>query len=83
MNNLDRKETLIDLKSKIRQIAPVLRKVMMKDAKDEEREIEYWLSRSVKERAAAVTFIISQSLKNGERMDKTKLVKRFNHTKQP
>lgn len=62
--------------AKIRKIAPVLRRVMMKDANDEQHDMEYWLSRSVKERAAAVTFIISQSLKKGQRMDKTKLVKK-------
>jgi len=64
------------IKAKIRQIVPVLRKVMMKDAKDEQRDMEYWLSRPVQERAAAVTFIISQSLKKGQRMDKTKLVRK-------
>jgi len=62
--------------SATRKIAPVLRKVMLKDANDEERDVEYWLSRPVKERAAAVTFIISQSLDKGQRMDKTKLIKK-------
>lgn len=64
------------VEAKIRKIAPVLRRVMMKDAKDEQHDMEYWLSRPVKERAAAVTFIISQSLEKGQRMDKTKLVKK-------
>ncbi|WP_052496466.1 hypothetical protein [Pedobacter lusitanus] len=61
---------------RIRKIAPVLRRVMMKDANDEQHDLEYWLSRPVKERAAAVTYIISQSLTKGQRMDKTKLVKK-------
>ncbi|ATP57149.1 hypothetical protein CPT03_12040 [Pedobacter ginsengisoli] len=61
---------------RIRKIAPVLRRVMMKDADDEQHDLEYWLSRPVKERAAAVTSIISQSLKKGQRMDKTKLIKK-------
>lgn len=61
---------------KVRKIAPVLRKVALKDANDEERDLEYWLSREVKERAAAVTFLISQSLTKGQRMDKTFVVKK-------
>ena len=60
-----------------RKIALVVRKVMLKDANDEQNDLEYWLSRSVKERAEAVTFIISQSLKKGQRLDKTRLVKRM------
>jgi hypothetical protein len=58
-----------------RKIVPVVRKVMMKDASDEQYDLEYWLTRTIKERAAAVTSIISQSLSKGQRMDKTKLVK--------
>jgi hypothetical protein len=61
---------------RIRKIAPVLRRVMMKNANDEQHDLKYWLGRPVKERAAAVTYIISQSLANGQRMDKTKLVKK-------
>ena len=62
--------------ARIRKIVPVLRRVMMKDANDEQHDLEYWLGRPVKERAAAVTYIISQSLKTGQRMDKSKLVKK-------
>ena len=65
---------------KIRKIVPVLKRVMMKDADDEQQDLEYWLSRPVKERAAAVTYIISQSLTKGQKMDKTKLIKkRYTH----
>lgn len=60
-----------------RKIAPVVRKVLLKDVNDEQNDLEYWLSRPVKERVAAVTFIITQSLKKGQRLDKTKLVKRI------
>ncbi|WP_449437159.1 hypothetical protein [Pedobacter steynii] len=48
---------------------------MMKDANDEQYDLEYWLSRTVKERAAAITYIVSQSLRKGQRLDKTKLIK--------
>ncbi len=61
----------------VRKIAQVVRKVTLKDANDEQNDLEYWLGRPLKERAAAVTFIISQSLKKGQRLDKTKLVKRM------
>lgn len=64
------------LEPRIRKIVPVLRRVMMKNANDDEHDLKYWLGRPVKERAAAVTYIISQSLANGQRMDKTKLVKK-------
>ncbi len=60
---------------KVRKIAPVIRKVMLKEANDEERDLKYWLGKPVQERAAAVTQIIAQSLGVEQRMDKTKLVK--------
>ncbi len=58
-----------------RKIVPVVKKVMLKYADNDKYDLEYWLTKSVKKRAAAVTFIISQSLKAGQRMDKTKVVK--------
>jgi len=77
---IERKNIILKPKAapepRIRKIAPVLRRVMMKDANDEQHDLAYWLGRPVKERAAAVTYIISQSLKKGQRMDKTKLVKK-------
>lgn len=65
---------------KVRSIATVVRKVQMKEANDEKHDLAYWLSKSVKERAAAVTFIISQSLAKGQRMDKTKLSRKIMHS---
>ncbi|MHA4893543.1 hypothetical protein ACXZ1K_02230 [Pedobacter sp. PWIIR3] len=75
---IERKSIIVKPKpinTKVRSIVPVVRKVQMKAANDEQHDLEYWLGRSVKERAAAVTFIISQSLTKGQRLDKTKLVK--------
>lgn len=54
-----------------RTIVPVLRRVQMKEAKDDVRDWEYWLSQPVIKRAEAVTFLVSQMLKKGQRMDKT------------
>ncbi len=62
--------------NRIRKIVPVLRRVMMKDANDDQHDLAYWLSKPVEERVAAVTYIISQSLTKGQRMDKTKLVRK-------
>jgi len=77
---IERKNIILKPKAapepRIRKIAPVLRRVMMKDANEEQHDLEYWLGRPVKERAAAVTYIISQSLIKGQRMDKTKLLKK-------
>jgi hypothetical protein len=75
---IERKNIIMKPKTEpiIRKIAPVVRKVMLKEANDEQRDLEYWLSRPVIERAAAVTAIISQSLTKGQRMDKTIVVKR-------
>ncbi|MEX8546983.1 MAG: hypothetical protein V5804_05215 [Mucilaginibacter sp.] len=60
----------------VRKIALVVRKVMLKEANDEERDLQYWLNKPVKERAAAVTYLIAQSLAKGQRMDKTVVVKK-------
>jgi len=44
---------------------------MLKEANDDETDLSYWLTKSVQERAAAVTFLISQSLKSDEQLDKS------------
>jgi len=54
-----------------RSVLPVVTKKLVKEFDEKEQDLEYWLSRPVKERLAAVNFIISQSLKKGQRMDKT------------
>jgi len=43
---------------------------------DEQEDLRYWLSRSPKERIEALTFIVSQYLKPGQRLDKTAVSKR-------
>ncbi|MGX5819230.1 hypothetical protein ACWKWU_13590 [Chitinophaga lutea] len=58
-----------------RMIAPVARRVSLKDANESARDWEYWLNQSPSERLAAVTFIISQSLGKNTRMDKTVISK--------
>ena len=58
------------------KIARVVRKAPMKEIDQDAEDLDYWLSRSPGERLAAVCFLVAQSLKPGERMDKTLVTKR-------
>ncbi len=58
------------------RMAPVVRKGRLSDIDEAAEDLAYWQSKSPKDRIAAVTFIISQSLEPGARLDKTALVKR-------
>lgn len=60
----------------VRNIVPEVRKVLLKGANDAGNDLDYWLSKPPSERVAAVTYIISQSLHQGQRMDKQKIIKR-------
>ncbi len=73
---VERKEILASPKpvvtnAVVRNIFPVVRKVAMKEANDDNRDLEYWLSQPVIKRAEAVTFLVTQMLKKGQRMDKS------------
>ncbi len=59
-----------------RNIVPEIRKVLLKEADDAANDLDYWLSKPPSKRVAAVTYIISQSLNKGQRMDKQKIIKR-------
>lgn len=54
-----------------RSIVPVVTKQPLKVFDERMQDLEYWLSRPAKKRLAAVTFIISQNLEKGQRLDKT------------
>lgn len=58
-----------------RKIVPIVRKVLLADADDDIHDLTYWLNKPVKDRAAAVTQIIEQSITAGQRMDKSKIEK--------
>lgn len=58
------------------RIQAVVRKGHIKEI-DEREDLFYWLDRSPRERMEAVTFIVSQYLKPGQRMDKTAVTKRI------
>ncbi|GGH22172.1 hypothetical protein ACN9ML_02080 [Dyadobacter endophyticus] len=59
-----------------RKIAMVKRVVDMKTHCQPSDDLEYWLSKTPQERLAAVTFLVNQMLKPGERMDKTVFIRR-------
>ncbi|SDZ90654.1 hypothetical protein SAMN05192529_1041 [Arachidicoccus rhizosphaerae] len=71
---VERKEIITKPKVDVaasRAIAPVLRRVKMKQAEDQMHDWHYWISQPVIKRAEAVTFLVNQMLKKGQRMDKT------------
>ncbi|MFY0256050.1 hypothetical protein ACDQ55_19090 [Chitinophaga sp. 30R24] len=59
-----------------RRIMPIVRKVAINEANDVIRDWEYWLNQSSSKRLEAVTFIVSQSLAKGARLDKTVINKK-------
>jgi hypothetical protein len=61
------------------KIVPVVRKALLREIDEEYENMLYWLSKTPQERIAAVTELISHSLKPGERMDKTVVIKRKLH----
>jgi len=64
---------------KVLKIEPVVRKALLKDIDESYEDLLYWLSRPPQERIAEVTRLISHSLKPGQRMDKTVVIKRKLH----
>ena len=59
-----------------RSIVPVVRKVILHEADDAKKDLNFWLSKSPLDRISAVTDLISYSMKTTRRLDKTKIVKR-------
>ena len=59
-----------------RSIVPVVRKVILHEADDAKKDMNFWLSKSPLDRLSAVTELISYSMKRTKRLDKTKIVKR-------
>jgi hypothetical protein len=53
-----------------------VRKVNMQTHDEKAEDLAYWLTRTPQERIQAVTFLISQQLKPGQRMDRTFVKKR-------
>ena len=62
------------------KIMPVLKKRPLNTIQEQKEDLEYWLTQPARDRIAAVTFIISQSLEAGQKMDRTSVIKRKMHT---
>jgi len=73
---VERKNVFLQPKAPARKIMPVIRKISLKEANDYEQDVNYWLDRAPAERLAAVTFLARQLIKKGQRMEKTRIVKR-------
>jgi hypothetical protein len=61
------------------KIVPVVRKAKLKDIDEDLENLKYWISRPPHERIAAVTQLIELTMKPGQQMDKTVVVKRKLH----
>ena len=61
------------------KIVPVVRKALLKEIDESYEDMLYWLSKSPQERIAAVTALRAHSLKPGQRLDKTVVIKRKMH----
>lgn len=58
------------MEPKVRRMAMVARRISMDQYDQGFEDLEYWLTKTPKERVAAVTFLVNQTLKPGQRMDK-------------
>lgn len=60
------------MEPKVRKMAMVMRKFNMYEHDQAAEDLDYWLSKSPVERVSAVTFLVNQMLKPGQKMDRTK-----------
>jgi len=60
------------------KIVPVVNKIRLKD-EDGHADLLYWLSKTPQERLAAVTQLRKGLIQNGQRLDKTVVLKRNMH----
>ena len=54
-----------------RAIAMVSNKISLKDSNQDDSDLNYWLSKTPQERLSAVTYLVNQNLKPGQKMDRT------------
>ncbi|MHB1920850.1 MAG: hypothetical protein ACYCOO_01310 [Chitinophagaceae bacterium] len=73
---VERKNIFLQPKTSARKIMPVVRIVTLKEANDYRHDLNYWMGKPPAERLAAVTFLVRQNLKKGQRMDKGYILKR-------
>lgn len=62
-----------------RQISAVVNKKQLKSIDEKEEDLLFWLEQTPQERLRATTFIVHQSLKKDEKLNKSKLIKKKIH----
>lgn len=72
---VERKDVFSQPKIAARKIMPIVRKVALKEANDDANDLNYWMEKTPSERLSGLTFLVRQSIKKGQRMDKTHVVK--------
>jgi hypothetical protein len=73
---LERKNIFLKPKIQERKILPLLRKVVLKEANDYTQDLNYWMTKTPAERLSALSFLVRQSIKKDQKLDKTKIIKR-------
>lgn len=73
---VERKNIFLQPKIQARKIMPIIRKVALKEANDYTQDLNYWMYKTPAERLSALTFLVRQSIKKGQKLDKTKILKR-------
>jgi hypothetical protein len=73
---LERKNIFLKPKIQERKILPILRKVVLKEANDYTQDLNYWMTKTPAERLSALSFLVRQSIKKDQNLDKTKIIKR-------
>ena len=63
------------MEPKVRKMAMVVNRVKMDEYDQSFEDLNYWLGKTPIERVSAVTFLVHQTLKVNQRMDKTKFKK--------
>ena len=72
---VERKNIYLRPKISEGKIMPAFRTVTLREANEYEQDLNYWMGKPLVERLAAVTFLVRQSIKKGQRMDKTAIIK--------
>ncbi|MGB4398131.1 MAG: hypothetical protein WBJ10_02090 [Daejeonella sp.] len=73
---VERKDVFLQPKIQLRKIMPIVRKVAMKEANDYAHDLNYWMGKTPAERLSGLTLLVRQSIKKGQRLDKTHIVRR-------
>lgn len=73
---VERKNIFLQPKIQSRKMVPILRKVALKEANDYTQDLNYWMTKTPAERLSALTFLVRQTIKRDQKLDKTKIIKR-------